>query len=310
MCKVARFGYLGVIMVALGTSVGVHASPVLTLTPSATTVEWGTPISVELSGTGLGTLSGYQAQLQLCDGVCVANDNSIHQGDFFRQARTLTRQAPVPMLIALSQNTSRCETHDSATLATFDLLTEPQCRLGYYSISTVGSILQGPQGLNIGDVQHAQTTIQVVAPLMTLSTYVINFPAIEAGGDELGQTVVKNIGNQVTTLNGCVSDVGTLLQDNKPFSGDSVFSLECATSTFDLIGAGWATRTLHVNFNPQKPGTYIGYMDITSDDGVGGPLAQGATMRILLVGTATPAPEPATLAVLGLGTIAVIRRRR
>ena len=310
MCKVARFGYLGVLMVALGTSVGVQASPILSITPSATTVEWGTPISVELSGSGLGTLSGYQAQLKLCDGICVGSDNCIHPGDFFRQARTLTRQAPVPMLISLSQNASKCETHDSATLATFDLLTEPQCRLGYYNISTVGSILQDANGRNIGDVQHAQTTIEVVAPLMTLSSYVISFPTIEAGGLELGQTVVKNIGNQVTTLNGCVSDVGTLLQDNEPFAGNSVFSLECATSTFDLIGAGWATRTLHVNFNPQKAGTYVGYMDIVSDDGIGGPLAEGSTMRVLLIGTASPAPEPTTLAVLGLGTIAVIRRRR
>lgn len=288
-----------------------QAAPQLSLSPVATFERGATNISMMVSGSGMGTVSAYQAALDLPAGFTVTTAADMQVGNYFTgQIMTWNSYAnnQKPWLGATPLLTD-WETHDSGVLATFNVHVSSSIMPGTYTITTAGSIIQDQTFHNVAGVVNGTLDIQVAAPQLGLTNAQLTFPQTETGQNSTSGTTASNTGLACTVLNGTVGPISVLSLNGQPYSGSNPFSW-VSNAAFNLTGSSSQTSYLDASFHPSVVGDYIAYFDITSDDGVGGTTASGATRRVYLNATAVNTPEPCTLSLLTLAGLGLLRRRR
>lgn len=295
----------------LGTAQTALSQSKFVLQPDAMVVEPGQNLAIELQGNALGYVSAYQAQLALPAGV---NCTLIDDGNVFGAYHMVTTTVATPRLSSMLMTAPYYASADPLkTLATFHLNVPADASLGTRTIGTIGSAYLNELGRKVGSVSHDSFVLTVAAPDLALTQYDLSFGQTVVGFNKQRDTIVTNAGLMGTMLNGLVTDAQLLLYNNEPAgSMANPFTLVDfgLGMGFDLAGQNSESRTFGVQFAPLLEGHYVGYFDIISDDGVGGPGPVGSATRVYFYGEAVPEPATIMLMASGLATFALRRASR
>lgn len=274
-----------------------------------TKTERGSSINITVSGTTIGVLSGYDAYLTGHSGFTAAVSGDIVIGDFFTTppATVSAGLAPPHLYVELGAP-NWAEDHQSATLATFKVQVGMTVPLGANSISTAGTTFFDDWGFQIDGVPVASDSIMVYAPQLAMTLGSFNFNSVLLTTSSTVGSTITNSSDEVTILNGVFGSIGNVTLDGVGYAGPNPFTFAGGNSAFDLAG-GIDNWFYSIQFAPTVAGLFEASFNITSDSSIGGKLPTGTVTTVTLRGLGT-VPEPATLSLLAVGALALIRRKR
>jgi hypothetical protein len=280
-------------------------------TDSTLAMEPGSSFTVFVDGYDLGLVSAYQAQIRMPGTGLVLNQ--INPGTLFAPGTFLpiTSMSSAKFSAMLITSPYYQDAGPVAEMASFQLTVPADAQLGERVISAAGSNHLNDDGLLVPCAVPGVVKIEVAAPALEVTDYSLTFSDTPIGTTKHEAFGIHNSGLLGTILNGQMGEPQLLLYNNQqaPSGMANPFSLEDYGhgSLFDLLGESTDTIGYGIDFAPTIEGCYVGYVDIFSDDGVGGTAPGASTSRVYFYGEAIP--EPATLAVLSTGLLGLLRRR-